>query len=79
MKNFESGTFKVGQKLLHCYSEKNKIQTVTFVSMGPRVGKRTNGSRDTVIGKSETAIVRDRQGDLLTVKLADLKPHPSAK
>jgi len=78
MKNFHSGPFQIGQKLLYCSSETNKIQTVTFVSLGPRVGKTTNGLKDTVIGSSKTAIVRDRKGDLMTVKLSDLNPHPSS-
>lgn len=72
MKNFESGSFKVGEKLLHCAGAKSR--TVTFVSLGPRLGKSVG--KDTVTSVPETAIVRDKDDNLITVKLAELKPLP---
>ena len=74
VKSFESGPFQVGQKLLYCSG--TKIQTVTFVSLGPRMAKGGNGARDTILGPPQTAIVRDRSDSLLTVNLSDLKPLP---
>lgn len=60
---------------LHCAAGA-KLQTVTFVSLGPRTGKTGNGSDETILEPPQTAIVRDRNDNLITVKLADLKPLP---
>ena len=76
MKSFESGPFEVGQKLLYC-PPGTKIQTVTFVSLGPRVGKSLGKVPDTVTLPPKTAVVKDRKGNLVTVNLADLKPVKS--
>lgn len=73
MKNFDSGPFSVGQSLLYCAG--TKIQTVTFLSLGPRVGKLAG--KDMVTSNPQTAIVRDQSGNLITVNLADLQPLPS--
>jgi hypothetical protein len=70
LKNFDSGQFEVGQKLLHCAGK--KIRTVTFVSLGPRLGKGVG--EDAVTNAPQSAIVRDKDGNLVTVNLADLKP-----
>jgi len=70
VKNYDSGPYSVGQELLLHVGVKQV--RVTFVSLGPRVGKAVG--EDTVTHNPKTAIVRDACGDLLTVKLADLKP-----
>jgi hypothetical protein len=77
MKNSESGPFTVGQTLMHCAG--TQIQFVTFVSPGPRGARAGNGAKDTILTPPQTAIVRDRHGDLITVNMADLKPAPPAK
>lgn len=72
MKNFDAQKFHVGQKLMYCAG--TKIQTVTFVSMGPRIGKAAG--KDTVTRPPQTAIVRDADDNLITVRLEHLRPLP---
>ena len=76
MKRFESGPFKIGEKVLHC-PPGTKIQTVAFVGPGPRVGKAAG--KDTIIHPPQTAVVKDMDGNLLIVNLADLKPLPASE
>ncbi len=72
MKNFDSGKFKVGQRLMLRVGM--KLIPVTFISLGPRIAKSVG--KDTVTRDPEFAIVRNGCGDLITVKLADLQPAP---
>ena len=65
MKNHD-GKFDVDQKLFYRVGDIDL--PVTFLSLGPRMGK---GS---VIRDAETAIVQDANGNMITVKLADLRP-----
>lgn len=68
MKGADSNPFHVGQTVLH--QDGKTLHPVTFVCCGPRVGKAAG--KDTVTTDPQNAIVRDENGDLLTVRLAEL-------
>jgi hypothetical protein len=75
MKNFDSGPYKVGQRLF--LRDGVKLIPVTFVSLGPRLAK--SAGKETVTADPETAIIRYKNGDLLTVALANLQPITDKK
>lgn len=69
MKNLDPGKFQVGQNL--CYRVGKIDLPVTFLSYGPRMGK--TAGKDTILHNPQTAIVRDANGNFITVRLDDLR------
>lgn len=67
MSNIE-GRFQAGEELLYRVGEIDL--PVTFLSYGPRMA---TGS---IIADPQTAIVRDANGNFITVRIIDLKNRP---